>query len=151
MNTVKFNKYNVSCIETGKKARVHYSVDNRTDGRKCVTIYAKDYTNDLRDIIPVGYENNTDSMTDYFEKGRVVLFEDHPLYAIARERVTGEKVQPTTEPTDKPLSDKEQAQVESLVRLGDSRELATATVKHLRTGSIDTFYTKEANRKAYTD
>ena len=45
---MKFNKYNVS--DGQNKARVHYSLDNRIDGRKCVTIYAKDYINKLHEI-----------------------------------------------------------------------------------------------------
>jgi len=86
---IKFNKHHVTDGVT--KARVWYSVDNRTDGRACVTIYAKDYDRalgrlfaDLGDV----YTNNTDTSTDYFEKGRVVLFADHPLYAAARARAT---------------------------------------------------------------
>ena len=31
--------------------------------------------------------DNSDSMTDYFDEGKVVLFEGHPLYAVARQRV----------------------------------------------------------------
>ncbi|MEN9885461.1 MAG: hypothetical protein RL758_39 [Pseudomonadota bacterium] len=81
----KFNKHNVT--NGTIKARVHYSLDNRWDGRKCVTLYAKDYSDELGAIFSGGeYKNDTDCMTDYFEKGRVVLFEDHPLYAAARER-----------------------------------------------------------------
>lgn len=81
---IKFNKYHVT---DGKvKARVWYSLDNRTDGRKCVTIYARDYTRELQDILPANYKNETRSEIDFFEKGRAVLFEDHPLYAIARQR-----------------------------------------------------------------
>ena len=79
---VKFNKFNVT---NGKlTARIHYSVDSHISGQPCVTLYAKDYSNDLHLIIDNGYENNTDIMTDYFEKGRARLFADHPLYAAAR-------------------------------------------------------------------
>ena len=85
---IKFNKYNVTNTETKTKARVFYSVDNRTDGRKCVTLYAKDWINDLGEIFSGEFVDNSDIMTDYFEKGRVVLFEDHPLYTKARERAT---------------------------------------------------------------
>jgi len=81
---IKFNKYNVTNKKTKAKARIWYSLDNRTDGRKCVTLYAKDYGHALRDVIPESYENRTDTMTDYFDKGRAVLFEDHPFYAVAR-------------------------------------------------------------------
>lgn len=82
----KFNKYNVS--NGAEKARVHYSLDNRIDGRKCVTIYARDYGHALGRVVDLdSYRNDTDYQTDYFDKGRVVLFEDHPLYATAREAV----------------------------------------------------------------
>jgi hypothetical protein len=81
-NMIKFNKFNVT--NGTDKAKVHYSLDNRTDGRTCVTIYAKDYDRSLGRIFDDEYTNNSDSQTDYFEKGRVVLFDDHPLYAAAR-------------------------------------------------------------------
>jgi hypothetical protein len=82
---VKFQKYYVT--NGTEKARVHYSLDNRTDCRKCVTIYDKDYGHALGRIIPGDvYQNDTDITTDYFDKGRVVLFEGHPLYAAARAR-----------------------------------------------------------------
>jgi hypothetical protein len=68
------------------KARVWYSLDNRIDGRKCVTLYAKDYSRELGPVFADEYINETDTMTDYFERGRVVLFEGHPHYAAARER-----------------------------------------------------------------
>ncbi len=84
--TIKFNRYHVTNGTT--KARVHYALDNRTDGRKCVTIYAKDYTGEMGKIF-ADYINNTDSMADYFEKGKTVLFETNPLYAQARARVEG--------------------------------------------------------------
>lgn len=80
----KFNKFHVSNGTT--KARVWYSLDNRTDGRKCVTLYAKDYDRKLGDIFADNYKNDTDSQSDYFDKGRVALFEDHPEYAAARAR-----------------------------------------------------------------
>ena len=82
---IKFNKHNVTDTETKIKARVLYSLDNRVDGRKCVTIYAKDYDRSLGKIFNE-YENDTDTMTDYFDAGRVILFEDHPLYKQARGR-----------------------------------------------------------------
>lgn len=81
---IKFNKYNVTNGQ--QKARVFYSLDNRADGRKCVTMYAKDYDRSLGKIFADEYKNDTDSMTDYFDQGRVVLFESHPLYAAARAR-----------------------------------------------------------------
>ena len=85
MSSIKFNKYHVTNGNT--KARCHYCLDNRVDGRKCVTIYSKDYNNNLCEIFAAEYKNNSDIMTDYFEKGKAVLFEDHPLYSAARARV----------------------------------------------------------------
>lgn len=85
MATIKFNAHHVT--NGTEKAKCHYSLDNRTDGRKCVTIYAKDYGHALgRVIVDGAYQNDTDSQTDYFDKGRVVLFEGHALYAAARVR-----------------------------------------------------------------
>ena len=81
---VKFNKFHVT--NGTVKARVHYSLDNRADGRPCVTIYAKDYDDALGAIIADAYENQTDTQTDYFDKGHVDLYETHPLYAAARAR-----------------------------------------------------------------
>lgn len=86
---IKFNKYNVT--NGSAKARVWYSLDNRYDNRKCVTIYAKDYGHTLGEMFAgtADYSNDTDYNTDYFDKGRIVLFEDHPLYAVARARAEG--------------------------------------------------------------
>lgn len=85
MSTIKFFKHYVTDGRT--KARVRYSLDNRADGQKCVTLYAKDYTDALRTVFgPAEYTNDTDTQTDYFDKGRVNLFEESPDYAAARER-----------------------------------------------------------------
>lgn len=90
MTSIKFNKHHVT--NGTEKSRCRYSLDNRADGRKCVTIYAKDYDRALGRIFANGeYENDTDSMTDYFDQGRVVLFENHPLYAVARVRAEKEE------------------------------------------------------------
>ncbi len=84
---IKFNRFFVT--DGSIKARVFYSLDNRCDGRKCVTLYAKDYSGNLGQILSEAYKNDTDLMTDYFDKGRAVLFEGHPLYAAARARAEG--------------------------------------------------------------
>lgn len=83
---IKFNKHHVT--NGILKAKIHYSLDNRTDNRKCVTLYAKDYDRVLGQIFTNEYVNDTDSMTDYFDQGRVTLFEDHDLYQAARNRAT---------------------------------------------------------------
>jgi hypothetical protein len=82
--TIKFNKHHVTNGEI--KARVFYSLDNRTDNKPCVTIYSKDYNMNLGKILPQGYKNDSDMQSDYSDAGRVVLLENHPLYKIARER-----------------------------------------------------------------
>lgn len=94
---VKFNRYHVT--NGTQKARVFYSLDNRADDRKCVTLYAKDYGRQLGEIFPDNYENDSNPMTDYFDKGRVRLFEDHPLYAAARARA--EAIQAEREATQR--------------------------------------------------
>ena len=80
--SVKFRLYHVARGDL--KARVSYHMDNRIDGKCCVTIYAKDWCRTLGKILSEGYRNETDSMTDYFEQGSVVLFEDSPYYIEAR-------------------------------------------------------------------
>lgn len=81
---IKFNKHNVT--NGTDKARVIYSLDGRIDGRKCVTLYAKDINRVLGKIF-TEYQNESDMRDDYFENGKVNLFEDHPLYATARKVV----------------------------------------------------------------
>lgn len=83
---IKFNQFNVQDTVSGIKSKVWYSINNRVDGRNCVTLYAKDY--DRRGLGTIfadigGYKNDTDTMTDYFDKGSVTIYEDSPLYAQA--------------------------------------------------------------------
>lgn len=68
------------------KAKVHYSLGKHYDGRTCVTLYAQGYSRALGKVLPNEYENKTEIETDYFDEGKVDLFEDHPLYAAARAR-----------------------------------------------------------------
>jgi hypothetical protein len=81
---IKFNKFNVT--NGIDKARVFYSKYTRADGQECVVLYSKDYDRALGRIFSDEYVNNTDSMTDYFERGQVVLLSGHPLYAAAAAR-----------------------------------------------------------------
>lgn len=65
------------------KARVRYSAHKMTStGANVVTVYAKSYEdgNKLAEILSETYENETDIMTDYFEKGRARIFESNPIY-----------------------------------------------------------------------
>ena len=81
---IKFQKYYVAA--GADKARVFYSKGALIDGRQCVTLYAKDYGNALGRIFADGYQNDTDLMTDYFDKGLVRIFPDQPHYAAALAR-----------------------------------------------------------------
>lgn len=85
---IKFNKYNVTDTVSKAKARVHYSLNNRTDGRECVTIYHKDYSDNLVKVFGERVIDNSDMITDYFEEGRVVLFKGDALYEPALARAT---------------------------------------------------------------
>ena len=81
---IKFNKHNVT---NGKiKARVWYSVYVQpSTGRNCVTLSEKDYGRNLHKIFAI-VENNTDSMTGYFEHSCLRIFEGDALYAAALAR-----------------------------------------------------------------
>jgi len=82
---IKFHQYYVTNGKT--KAKCHYSAGNRTDGREAVTIYAREYgRREFNEIFGDLAKNDSDSMTDYFETSRVVIFKDNPLYAAALER-----------------------------------------------------------------
>ena len=82
-NKITFNKHNIT--NGTKKARVFYSINGRTDGRNCVTVYAKDSTANLKAIF-ANATNNTDITTDYFETSKIDLFETSPFYAAALKR-----------------------------------------------------------------
>lgn len=79
---IKFNKHNVT--NGTIKARVRYCAFE-FGGRNCVTISEKDYGRNLHKLFDV-VENNTDSMSDYFENSRVRIFEGDALYAAALAR-----------------------------------------------------------------
>lgn len=82
MQTIKLMKHYVT--NGTIKARVSYSRATLNNGRDCVTLYAKDYSGEIGRIFSGdNYENNTDTMTDYFEKGRVRIYADNPLWAAA--------------------------------------------------------------------
>ncbi len=86
--TFRFMQHNVT--NGADKVKVTYSMDNRIDARKCVTLYAEDYGSPLfrlfKGVEDLTVENHSDSMTDYFDKDHATIFEGHPLYTAARER-----------------------------------------------------------------
>ena len=91
---IKFNKHNVTDKATGKKARVFYSLDNRIDGRKVVTLYGKDCLEKVWEVLPEVCTNDSDYQTDYVVSDVARIFEDHPLYAAARARTEANLCQP---------------------------------------------------------
>jgi hypothetical protein len=94
---IRFMQFFVQNTETGAKAKVWYSIDNQkydpTEKKlidlPSVTIYADTYGRQLYPVFKgekCTVENKTEIMTDYFEKDRITLYEDSPLYKAARER-----------------------------------------------------------------
>lgn len=82
--TIKFLKH---CVTDGTtRARVDYSNGVLIDGSKPVTLYARDYGHALGQIFAGLYQNDSDLMTDYFDKGHVRIPVGHPLYAAALAR-----------------------------------------------------------------
>lgn len=89
---VRLLKYAAVRAEPGKqpvKARVWYCLNKDPSGKERVSIYAKDYSDGsrLQQVIPDCYRNDTDSATDYFEKGSCELSSDHPLFEKAKAMV----------------------------------------------------------------
>ncbi len=76
---VKFNKYHVT--NGAHKVRVYYSL-----GADSVTITERSYAEDLSAILPEGYRNDSDSMTDYFAHGHTTLRPGMKHYTEARAR-----------------------------------------------------------------
>jgi hypothetical protein len=85
--TIKFNKYHIIDTDTKVKARAKYIACGRIDGRRSVRVYARDYDDNLGKIFGNLYKNETDILTDYFEKGHVTFFEDSPFYLDALKQV----------------------------------------------------------------
>lgn len=79
---IKFQTYRL--VMGDLKLSVSYHLDNRGDGKKCVTIYSRDYGSALFQFFPDEYKDDSDSQTDYFEHARATLFEGHPHYPAAR-------------------------------------------------------------------
>lgn len=79
---IKFKRYSVEDTDLKIKAKVLYHVYKRENGVGCVELCELDFGN-LKKILRGEYENNTDMRIDFFEKGRVLLLDTHPLYAAA--------------------------------------------------------------------
>lgn len=84
---IRFMKFFVT--NGTEKSKVWYSLDNRGANNPCVTLYSREYNRALGHIFAgqgSTYENHTDIMTDYFDKGHVTLFPGEPWYEAARAR-----------------------------------------------------------------
>ena len=85
VDKVRFMAYYVT--DGQHKAKVHYSHGKLcNDSRDCVTLYAQGYGSELSPIFGRSSENHTDTQTDYFDKDKVRIFDDSPLYPAALAR-----------------------------------------------------------------
>lgn len=75
--------YNGIKVGKGSLQKAHFSLGNlRNHAENTITIYAREYTRfsaEIREAFKV--ENDTDTMTDYFEHDRIRVEPSHPLYA----------------------------------------------------------------------
>lgn len=77
-NEVKFMHNGIKV--NGKLYRAWYSIGNcRKLAESTISIYAKDYEG-FPEIDGLTIKNDTDSMTDYFEKDRIRVTIDNPFY-----------------------------------------------------------------------
>ena len=82
---VRFMAYYVT--DGQHKAKVHYSHGKLcNDSRDCVTLYAQGYGSELSPIFGRSSENDTDTQVDYFDKDKVRIFDDSPLFPAALAR-----------------------------------------------------------------
>lgn len=81
---IKFYKHFVKNLDTGAKARCFYSACTQTNGDEVVSIYAKQYTDNLGKVFPAEMvDNRSNSYTDYFEKDSVTIKKGDMLYEAA--------------------------------------------------------------------
>jgi hypothetical protein len=76
---MKFQTHGIKTSQGLEKA--WYMLSTLTNGRACITVCAdgyKSFSKEVRDAFIV--ENNTEIMTDYFEKDSFRVFPDHPLF-----------------------------------------------------------------------
>ena len=91
-NVIKLKKFYCQ-NDNGAKVRCWYSYGKLIDGRACVTIYAKEYGKQLSNVFDADrVSNETEIMTDYFEKDKVRIFEDDKLWEAAFNLVCGKSI-----------------------------------------------------------
>jgi hypothetical protein len=80
-------------LDNGPRVRCWYSRGSLRTAPDAVTIYAKTYCDNLSDVFPADrVENDTDTMTDYFEKDRVRILPGDPLWDEACAMAAAKKV-----------------------------------------------------------
>jgi hypothetical protein len=86
MTDLRFVWNGIKVGTQGKLQRAQYSdgiLCNRPVGT--ITIYARDYGGFSAEVAAAfTIQNDTDSQTDYFEKDRIRVTPDHPLYAAVK-------------------------------------------------------------------
>ena len=76
---MKFQAHGIKTGQGLEKAR--YMLSTLTNSRRCITVCAdgyKRFSKEVWDAFRV--ENNSDIMTDYFEKDSFRVFPEHPLF-----------------------------------------------------------------------
>ena len=78
--------YNGIRTSSGKLQKAWYSARNGKNELNVITIYKRDYGSfsaEIQEAFKV--ENDSDGLTDYFEKDRIRVTEFHPLYSVVLE------------------------------------------------------------------
>ena len=75
----KFVYNGIKNVKTGELSKAWYSKGCHRDGEDIITIFAESYKGLLR-INGLIIENDTDFMTDYFEKDRIEVKPDNKFY-----------------------------------------------------------------------
>ena len=79
--SIKLRRYYCQNTDTGKKVRCWYSRGSLRTAPDAVTIYAKSHCDSLADVFPPDrIKNETEILTDYFEKDRVHILPGDPLW-----------------------------------------------------------------------
>lgn len=82
-NSIRFYWNGIRINGEKSLIKCSYSLDNHSEHKECVSIYAHSYGAALpRDLFEVC--NESDSYTDYFDTDHAVLTPEHPLYKYAR-------------------------------------------------------------------
>lgn len=108
---IKFDKNGIWTPSEDRKSwdfhGCHYSPTIKGEAVESITIYANGYVQHIPTGYGFGVQNDSDSMTDYFETDRARIYPDHPLFlfvaAAAAKAGTLKDNLPKDNPTEKDL------------------------------------------------